>query len=115
LGVQIVNDLRSVSDFDILVTDQISRRIKILVAINKGIPIVESAWVKKSIKQNDALPFEPFVITKAGKELFNQYSFTFSESRMRQLEHPQGVLHGVEFALPYPLGNITHIEYYNLI
>jgi len=50
LGVKVVEDFESTSEFDLLVTDEIVRRLKILVAINKAIPIVSSEWVKEAIK-----------------------------------------------------------------
>lgn len=40
LGVKVLKEIHSASDFNLLVTDELKRRVKTLVALNKGYPII---------------------------------------------------------------------------
>ena len=50
-GAKIVKEIVSPNDFNILVTDEFKRRLKTLIALNRGYPIVSSTWVKACVKQ----------------------------------------------------------------
>lgn len=49
LGARIVKDVVNQNDFNLLVTDEFKRRLKTLVALNLGYPIVSSAWVSACV------------------------------------------------------------------
>lgn len=49
LGVKIVNEFSNVNDFNILITDEMKRRLKTLVALNKGYPIISREWIQECL------------------------------------------------------------------
>lgn len=69
LGIKILNKFSSCNDFNILVTDELKRRFKTLIALNKKYPIVSATWVARCIKEQKIVDYEPFRLTKVLKNV----------------------------------------------
>lgn len=84
LGARIVKDISNVNDFNILVTDEFKRRLKTLVALNCGYPIVSSAWVKACVKADKILPVEKYLLDKVDAKFAKAYGFNLAKSKANQ-------------------------------
>ncbi|EAR94696.2 BRCA1 carboxy-terminus (BRCT) domain protein (macronuclear) [Tetrahymena thermophila SB210] len=114
-GVKILNDFHSANDFNILVTDEFKRRLKTLVALNKGYPIISQNWIKECIKEDKIVPYEPFIITKVDKALAKQHNFELKKSINNQKDHPEGILHGLTFVCQNSFDNLNKEEVRKLV
>ncbi|KAL4511598.1 hypothetical protein ABPG72_012443 [Tetrahymena utriculariae] len=114
-GVKILNEFHSANDFNILVTDEFKRRLKTLVALNKGYPIISQNWIKECIKEDKIVPYESFVITKVDKALAKQHNFELKKSINNQKDHPEGILHGLTFVCQNSFDNLNKEEVRKLV
>lgn len=81
LGSRIVKDIVSVNDFNILVTDELKRRLKTLVALNRGYPIVSSSWVKACLKSEKILPVEKHMLNKVDAKFSKTFGFNMATTK----------------------------------
>ncbi|KAL4471372.1 hypothetical protein ABPG74_008265 [Tetrahymena malaccensis] len=114
-GVKILNDFHNANDFNILVTDEFKRRLKTLVALNKGYPIISQNWIKECIKEDKIVPYESFIITKVDKALAKQHNFELKKSISNQKDHPEGILHGLTFVCQNSFDNLNKEEVRKLV
>ena len=66
--------------FNILVMNSITRKVKLLVALNENIRVVSGEWIAHSIKQDKVLDPNDYVL-QAEKKFEKEHSFSFKESR----------------------------------
>lgn len=81
MGARVVQDIANANDFNILVTDELKRRLKTLVALNRGYPIVSSSWVKACVKSEKILPVEKHLLSKVDSKFSKTFGFNLSTTK----------------------------------
>ena len=84
-------------EFDVLVSDSIKRTVKLIIAINKSIPVVTMEWIKDSTKCNYFIDPINYIISDPENE--KSYNFNLKECITKVRNETRLLLTGMEFYL----------------
>ncbi len=84
-------------EFDVLVSDSIKRTVKLIIAINKSIPVVTMEWIKDSTKCNYFVDPMDYIISDPENE--KNYNFNLKECIKKVKSETRLLFEGMEFYL----------------
>ena len=96
LGIKIVQEKDK--NFNLLIMDKFKRTIKLLLALNKGIDIVNYKWVQDCIAANKILSPSDYVFTDNEAEI--KFAFQMKKSLEVAKKKEKGILDGYRVYLP---------------
>ena len=84
-------------DFDILVSDNLRRTVKLMLAINKGADILSIRWLIDSDKEKKLLPLKDYILRD--EEMEKKLNFSVEEALEKVRKEEQKLFEGKEFYL----------------
>lgn len=90
-----IDDLSA--DFDVLLSDNLRRTVKLMLAINKGAEVLSLKWLTESGQAKKLLPTQEFVLRD--EEMERRLNFSMAEVLGKVRRERSGIFEGRKFYL----------------
>ena len=98
IGIRIIEDKQKA--INILILQSFKRTIRFLMALNKGVEIVDRKWIDDCIKQDKMVDYNESHYQLKCKSDEKKFDFNLQDSLSKARQNPDGVLSGYSFWMP---------------
>lgn len=96
IGIHVIENKNKI--IDLLILKNFKRTIRFLLALNKGVEIIDKKWIDDCLEQNKILDY--FTYQFKNNEIEKAMGFKIQKSLSRARNNKEGVFHGFSFWFP---------------